>query len=143
MPAALDAAQAQLRAREGHGEVVDAVATARAMALRGRPTAEQLESLGGGWVAEEALAIAVCCALSARDFADGVLLGANHGGDSDSTAAIAGSILGAQLGETAIPEKWLEELELHAEIERIANDLDAISMIRLTADAAFDSYPGW
>jgi ADP-ribosylglycohydrolase len=32
------------------------------------------------------------------------------GGDTDSTAAIAGGILGASLGKTAIPEKWLSHL---------------------------------
>jgi ADP-ribosylglycohydrolase len=32
------------------------------------------------------------------------------GGDSDSTAAIAGGILGASLGEAAIPEQWLTHL---------------------------------
>jgi ADP-ribosylglycohydrolase len=32
------------------------------------------------------------------------------GGDTDSTAAIAGGILGASLGEAAIPEQWLTHL---------------------------------
>jgi hypothetical protein len=32
------------------------------------------------------------------------------GGDADSTAAIAGGILGASLGEAAIPEQWLTHL---------------------------------
>ena len=52
-----------------------------------RAVAETVESLGGGWVAEEALAIAIYCALVAHDFADGVVLAVNHGGDSDSTGA--------------------------------------------------------
>ena len=36
-------------------------------------------------MAEEALAIAVFCALAAPDFESGVLTAVNHGGDSDST----------------------------------------------------------
>ena len=143
MAGALDAADAQLRQREHHGEVVEAVAAARALTAKGRPSAEQLEILGGGWVAEEALAIAVCCALSARDFADGVLLAANHSGDSDSTAAIAGNLLGAQLGEAAIPPAWLEGLELRREIERLACDLHAIAAGGLNAEDAWGAYQGW
>jgi ADP-ribosylglycohydrolase len=81
--------------------------------------------LGGGWVGEQALAIAVCCALTAEDFAEGVLRAVNHSGDSDSTGAICGNLLGAQLGEEAIPAAWLAELELREAIARLADDLFA------------------
>ena len=47
----------------------------------------------------------------------------NHGGDSDSTGSIAGNILGASLGKGAIPERWLQRLELADVIERVAADL--------------------
>ena len=47
----------------------------------------------------------------------------NHSGDSDSTGAITGNLLGLMLGVQAIPEKWLAELELRAEIESVARDL--------------------
>lgn len=143
LPAALDAADAQLCAREHHAEVADAVATARALAAHGRPSPEELETLGEGWVAEEALALAVCCALTARHFADGVLSATNHSGDSDSTAAITGNLLGAQHGVAAIPAVWLDELELRSEIERRATDLHAICTGRMTSEEAWDAYPGW
>ena len=95
LPAAVDAADTQLRAQKHYAEITEAIVAARVLAASGKPPPEQLETLGGGWVAEEALAIAICCALTARDFADGVLLGVNHSGDSDSTAATTGSLLGA------------------------------------------------
>ena len=82
-----------------------------------------MESLGGGWVAEEALAIGLYCALVARDFAHGVLLAVNHGGDSDSTGSIAGNLLGLVQGEKAIPGRWLERLELRDVITEVADDL--------------------
>jgi ADP-ribosylglycohydrolase len=63
---------------------------------------EALVRLGGGWVGEEALAIAVTCAIGAPDFHDGVLAAVNHSGDSDSTGAIAGNLLGA-IGGTRAP----------------------------------------
>ena len=37
-----------------------------------------------------------------------VLLAVNHSGDSDSTGAIAGNILGTLLGVKAIPPEWIE-----------------------------------
>ena len=89
----------------------------------GAVTPARLESLGRGWVAEEALAIALACALSGEDFASGVLLAVNHSGDSDSTASMAGQLLGAELGVEAIPATWLERLELRDVIERVADDL--------------------
>ncbi len=90
------------------------------------PSPAVVESLGGGWVAEEALAIGVYCALVARDFPSGVLLAANHSGDSDSTASIAGSILGALLGPDTIPRRWLEPLEVRKTIDRLCDDWDQI-----------------
>ena len=85
---------------------------------------EAIEKLGEGWVAEEALAIAVYCALRYHDDFDQALIAAvNHDGDSDSTGAITGNILGACLGFNAIPEKYIEHLELRDLIIEIADDL--------------------
>jgi ADP-ribosylglycohydrolase len=53
----------------------------------------------------------------------GVLLAVNHGGDSDTTGSIAGSLLGLVHGEAGIPERWLERLELREVITRISDDL--------------------
>ncbi|MCP4693755.1 MAG: ADP-ribosylglycohydrolase family protein, partial [Desulfobacterales bacterium] len=75
-------------------------------------------------VAEEALAIGVYSALAAEnDFEKGILLSVNHGGDSDSTGAVAGSILGALLGMEATPARFKENLELIDVIREMAADL--------------------
>jgi hypothetical protein len=47
--------------------------------------------IGGGWIAEEALSIALYACLCARDFEYGLTIAATHSGDSDSTGAIAGN----------------------------------------------------
>ena len=47
----------------------------------------------------------------------------NHGDDSDSTGAVTGNILGACLGARAIPEKYLDRLELKDVVSEIADDL--------------------
>jgi ADP-ribosylglycohydrolase len=133
---ALDGADALLAQQEGAAETLAALAAARALAARGRPSPEALERLGGGWVAEEALAIAIACALVAEDFADGVRLAANHSGDSDSTAAMAGNLLGALWGEAAIPVAWLDALELRAEIAVLADRLAAAALRELDAETA-------
>jgi ADP-ribosylglycohydrolase len=107
----------------GHEETSFAVQLALALTHVGEPSSQKVESLGGGWVAEEALAIGLYCALVARDFVHGVLLAVNHGGDSDSTGAIAGNLLGLIHGEQGIPARWLERLELREEIARVGDDL--------------------
>lgn len=80
--------------------------------------------LGEGWVAEETLAIAVYCAIKHADsFEDAIVASVNHDGDSDSTGAVTGNILGTALGYTSIPDHYLEKLELRDIIEEISEDL--------------------
>ena len=83
-----------------------------------------IHQLGEGWVGDEALAIAVYCALKYSGNIDKTLIAAvNHNGDSDSTGAIAGNIVGAQTGLSGIPAKYTEKLELRDLIIEIADDL--------------------
>ena len=85
---------------------------------------EAIHALGEGWVAEETLAIAVYCAVKYEDDFERALIAAvNHNGDSDSTGAVAGNILGAKLGLAGIPEKYKEKLELKDVILETADDL--------------------
>ena len=85
---------------------------------------DAIRRLGEGWTAEETLAIAVYCALKHSDnFEKGIIAAVNHDGDSDSTGAVAGNILGAALGFSAIPQKYLDNLELKDTILEIAEDL--------------------
>jgi ADP-ribosylglycohydrolase len=129
-------------------ETLAALRAARALAAgSSAPGPEAIATLGEGWVAEEALAIAIYCALVADDFEHGVRLAVNHSGDSDSTGAIAGNILGVLLGVDAIPRRWLDELELRDEIEQVASDWIACFGPDATADVDSEEwwtrYPGW
>ncbi len=47
----------------------------------------------------------------------------NHRGDSDSTGAVTGNILGALVGYEAIDARWKQELELQDVILELADDL--------------------
>lgn len=90
----------------------------------GESDADNIHTLGGGWVAEEAVAIAVYCVLKYEgDFSKALIASVNHSGDSDSTGAITGNILGAWLGYEAIEEKWKQNLELSDVILELADDL--------------------
>lgn len=89
-----------------------------------RPDLENIEAIGGGWTGEEALAIALYCATRHFDnFEEALIAAVNHAGDSDSTGAITGNILGAAIGYEAIPKSFLDDLELHDVILHMADDL--------------------
>ena len=89
-----------------------------------RSDVENIEAIGGGWTGEEALAIALYCACRHFDNLEEALIAAvNHAGDSDSTGAITGNILGAAIGYEAIPKSFLDDLELHDVILHMADDL--------------------
>jgi ADP-ribosylglycohydrolase len=90
----------------------------------GPPEPECLEvELGAGWVGEEALAIAVACAARPPSFTAGVLASVNHSGDTDSTGAICGNLLGAALGVTDIPVAMLDAVDGIAIVEQVATDV--------------------
>ena len=86
--------------------------------------AKNIHSIGGGWVAEEALAIALYCVRRyPYDFQEALRIAVNHSGDSDSTGAIAGNILGAWLG--------LKEMQRQTETAADKGDADPIHLADL------------
>lgn len=116
-----------LRKKENHQEVFRTVQQALFIheANRGKDLkANEIEKLGQGWVAEEALAISLLCSLHYQnDFGKAVLKAVNHSGDSDSTGAITGNIVGLILGASKIPEEWKSNMLYSDIVEQIANDL--------------------
>ncbi|MCU1531941.1 MAG: ADP-ribosylglycohydrolase family protein [Arthrobacter sp.] len=99
-----------------------------------------VRELGEGWVAEEALAVALYAVLatlpgttaagsdhSEAHFRAAIALAVNHSGDSDSTASIAGNILGAFYGEQCLPAGWLGALEAPEVIRGMASQLAAVT----------------
>ena len=85
---------------------------------------DNIHALGEGWVAEETLGIALYCALKYQnDFSKAIITSVNHKGDSDSTGAVTGNILGALIGYEAIDSKWKKNLELLDVLLEVADDL--------------------
>ncbi|WP_346959197.1 ADP-ribosylglycohydrolase family protein [uncultured Arthrobacter sp.] len=101
---------------------------------------ELVRELGEGWVAEEALAVGLYAVLAtapdptaagaagpAEHFRAAIAVAVNHSGDSDSTASIAGNILGAHYGEDCLPADWLAALEAPEVIRGMAERLAAVT----------------
>jgi ADP-ribosylglycohydrolase len=123
---AVEAAMKAVTVWPGHEETVGALRRAILLAeSEPVPTPEAVAELGEGWVAEEALAIAVYCALTGETFEAAVLAAVNHSGDSDSTGAITGNLLGAAGGRAAVPEAWIAGLSERAVVEKVAEELAA------------------
>ena len=80
---------------------------------------ECVRELGEGWVGEEALAIGIYAALRASSFEEALIIAANHDGDSDSTASIAGQIYGAWHGDGVLPDAWIEKLDIKGVMDRL------------------------
>ena len=106
------------------GELVALIDRAITLAEGNKKDIDCIHELGEGWVGDEALAIAIFCAIRHHnDFSAGVITAVNHRGDSDSTGAITGNILGAHLGYAAIDDKWKKNLELSDVILELSGDL--------------------
>lgn len=85
---------------------------------------ENIRRLGAGWVAEEAFAISLYCSLRyCDDFSKAIIAAVNHSGDSDSTGAITGNIVGAIVGYEKIEDKWKSQLQFHDLLTELAEAL--------------------
>ena len=81
-------------------------------------------ALGEAWVAEEAVASALYCYWRHADsYREAVLTAVNTDGDSDSIAAITGSVLGARHGLEAIPRQWVRGVENSTDLVRTGQRL--------------------
>jgi ADP-ribosyl-[dinitrogen reductase] hydrolase len=118
---AIDQSLAILLSYEGHKETEEAVKAA--VALAGQASGDRaaaVETLGGGWVGEEALAIGLYAALCAGSFVEAIRIATNHSGDSDSTASIAGQLWGAMHGLDGIPHVWVSGLDVLSPLLHLA-----------------------
>ena len=103
---------------------------------------ETVESLGGGWIAEEALSIALYACLAGETFEEALLIAATHGGDSDSTGAIAGNMLGLLDPAAVLQHRWAEIVEGADIISQLVRDYRAFSSDSSAAEDLFEVYPG-
>jgi ADP-ribosylglycohydrolase len=100
------------------------------MADRGIPNLEAINQLGGGWTGDEAWYIALFCTMRHLDsFSDALCAAVNHSGDSDSTGAVCGNLIGAIVGYGNIPNHFKQDLEIRETLESMAEDLSSGCML--------------
>lgn len=81
---------------------------------------EQLQCLDAPQCLSGAL---FACLSHPEDFDAAIIAAVNHSGFSAAVGAITGAILGARLGEDALPEFYLESLECNAPLCILAEDM--------------------
>ena len=95
------------------------------LAANSKSDAENIRMLGEGWTGDEAWAIALYCVVRhIGSIEDAIIAAVNHDGDSDSTGAVCGNIMGAIYGYEAMKHKRLfcqqdKELEQTIELSNI------------------------
>jgi len=127
-----------------------AVVRAIGLAANGAPDPVTLnQRLGDGWVGDEALAIAACCALAGPTPRAALLAAVNHSGDSDSTGSVTGNLVGAVHGLEAVPGEWFDALEGADVVSQVAQDA-ATELLSPPWDEHdpvpadwWHRYPGW
>ena len=109
---------------DGYCECVEAVEKAVKLSKDDLVDTDAIRMIGEGWTSDEVLAIAIYSSLKYKDdFKKALICSVNHDGDSDSTGAICGNILGAYLGIDNIPKEWIDVIELKDLLENISTDL--------------------
>jgi len=146
----IERAENLLEREDGSTETLVAIRRAIAYVEAGFPPEAAIPRIGDGWVGEEALGVTLYCALTASDFESAVRMAVNHDGDSDTTGSLVGQVLGMILGEGAIPDRWLRDLELRETIADVATDLAGFLRWELDlyesdgfTDRIWERYPGW
>jgi ADP-ribosyl-[dinitrogen reductase] hydrolase len=147
METGIQRARTLLAREDDSGETLAAIDVALACVEKRMEPESAIQMIGEAWVGEEALGVAIYCALMTDDFASGVRVSVNHDGDSDTTGLLVGQLLGAIYGEAAIPAHWLRDLEAQEIIRQVFDDLCEYSKWNLEdpaqAGSVRERYPGW
>lgn len=96
------------------------------------PGLQAAEVYSGGYVVHT-LEAALWCVEKNDTYKDTVLAAVNLGGDTDTTAAVAGTIAGLRYKYPAIPEEWTGALARKAEIDALLARAVAIILKRYMA----------
>jgi ADP-ribosyl-[dinitrogen reductase] hydrolase len=91
-----------------------------------RDQAEKLAATQGAF-ALATLAMGMTAYFSSESFEEGLVWAVNCGGDTDTNGAVAGALLGARFGASAIPARWLDALERRADLETLHEHLAALA----------------
>ena len=120
-------------------QIAQKVTEAIDLAKNGTGSQRQTMERFGCDSASECLQAAIYASiLCPEDFDTAMILAVNHSGRSAAVAAVTGAILGARLGQEALPDFYLESLEPIEELRELAEDLAVGSPARGLFDDAWD-----
>jgi ADP-ribosyl-[dinitrogen reductase] hydrolase len=68
--------------------------------------------------------------LTAPDAEEAIVRAVNMGDDADTVGAVTGAVAGARFGASALPERWLEQLDEAGELRSLADELLALEPTR-------------
>jgi ADP-ribosyl-[dinitrogen reductase] hydrolase len=85
--------------------------------------AKSAEFIRGSGYVVESLEAALWAFARTDSFEEAILVAANFGDDSDTTAAVCGQVAGAYYGERGIPPRWLDRLAMRSTIATMADQL--------------------
>ena len=109
----------------GWDECLDVLARLDAALARPDDGGDPCRHTGEGWIAEEALATALYCAVRhADDPVTALARAATTAGDSDSIAALAGAFVGAAHGMPAWPAEWATRIEYADQLTTLSHAWD-------------------
>ena len=116
-----------------HKGILDKINLALELSKKDINDTKAIEKIGAGWTGDEALAIALFSNLRhMNNFKHTIISAANHSGDSDTTAAIAGNISGIINGTPNIPTSWKKSVPLKELLSQYAKYLNILSNVNLT-----------
>ncbi len=141
------AALAALLDGQGAGELLALIDRACASAARGEPSAGFAAAIGSrrgisGYMLHTVPCVVQTWLRHGDDFRGGLQEIIGAGGDTDTTAAILGGILGARCGVAGIPAAWLDRLAEWPRTRRWMAQLGGNLALRLQGDATV-RVPRW
>lgn len=124
LPWALTAAISILKTKPDHGSVLETIEQAKALLSSSAPEPETINQHFNKRTAVHTLGAGLYASLSfPDDLKSGISLAVNHSGNINETGAVAGGLLGALNGITAIPDQLKDMLELKDVIFEVAIDI--------------------
>jgi ADP-ribosylglycohydrolase len=131
----------RLQTEDEAEENINKIKEAITLSHNNEPHFENVKQIGEGWVAEEALGIAIYSSLvHPTNIKKALTVAIFHSGDSDSTGSMTGNIVGAMVGHDNLPDEILVKLELREVIEELCIDL---YKVHENTDEWWEKYPGY
>jgi ADP-ribosyl-[dinitrogen reductase] hydrolase len=117
-----DAEEAIERASSAAGAVSDEVRAAVERGVARKPADLRVDGEDQGYVLHT-VELAFSALASAADFEEGIVAVVSRGGDTDTNACVAGALLGAKLGKSRIPERWVAKLKAAPELTSLGEQM--------------------